>query len=258
MLMSFGFVAKALLRQTFKTSLSSSETDCQSTQNRNRLLWYIVSIFLPLPMWNKTQETVKEVRGNAIWDAIKWIFNNWGALTAISGSLLIIVWQWFYQIPVSLQALVVLLIFWTALAIGGGIIYNFWKNRAKTDESKDLSILPTESESEIKLQREVESLKAEIALLKNPELGEIEFKVTDSQTMLGFSGAECIAKNNQINQLYCGHRDKRGRLRLFVPHGFYTTTISAENYETRTQATNVNENEGQVEVYLQRMPEKTS
>jgi hypothetical protein len=102
-------------------------------------------------MSNKLKKTYQEVRPNAIWDFIKWILEQlkeWGWL-AVLGYPVTLLWQWLYNIPVTLQALIVLGGFWTMLAIIFGAGRHFWINRLNSDEnaeSNELSILPEEDE----------------------------------------------------------------------------------------------------------------
>jgi F0F1-type ATP synthase assembly protein I len=122
---------------------------------------------------------------------------------------------------------------------------------------------------------ENKSLKAEIALLKNPEhqiesykqdiseqglklkapvIDVIGFRVFDGETKVGLFGATCIARNDETNKEYRGDTDKYGIAKFRVPHGLYTVTIKAENYKTHVEAAiaSDDEDEGSAHVYLQR------
>jgi hypothetical protein len=126
-------------------------------------------------MANKLQKTITEMAPNAKWDATKLvlgqIYEYRGWIMSIAYFLLTLGWQWWFSIPVTLQALVVLGLIWTALAVAFGTTRHFLRKRKAKElgsnlesEPNELSILPPSDPDDTEkaltiATREIENLK---------------------------------------------------------------------------------------------------
>lgn len=85
-------------------------------------------------MSDELKNTYKEIRPNIYWDILKagavqikeWVW------LGMFGYSITLIWQWLYNLPVTLQAMLVLGLFWTIIALVFGIVRHFWTSRTRT------------------------------------------------------------------------------------------------------------------------------
>lgn len=71
------------------------------------------------------------------------------------------------------------------------------------------------------------------------ELGRLDCYVADEDTGDHLRGATVIAKNDQTDREYKGTTNREGCVDLRVPRGYYTVTVQAPRYLSRTDAAKV-------------------